>query len=81
LLSFKVSPQVVAAFNHKHFSPQVAIAKMGLEKQPHFHKATWVQSTSVFWLAEVCIWIGLWNYVVCRCRCASILKNHLTVSS
>jgi hypothetical protein len=21
---------------------------MGLEKQPHFHKATWAQSTSVF---------------------------------
>jgi hypothetical protein len=39
---------VAVAFKHKHFSPQVAIAKMGLEKQPHFHKATWVQSTSVF---------------------------------
>jgi hypothetical protein len=43
-----VSPQVAVAFKHKHSSPQVAIAKMGLEKQPHFHKATWVQSTSVF---------------------------------
>jgi hypothetical protein len=39
---------VAVAFKHKHFLPQVAIAKMGLEKQPHFHKATWVQSTSVF---------------------------------
>jgi hypothetical protein len=56
-----LSPQVVAAFKHKHFLPQVEIAKMGLEKQPHFHKATWVQNTSVFRLSEVRILELLWN--------------------
>jgi hypothetical protein len=39
-----------AACIKRNSSPQVAIAKIGLEKQPHFHKATWAQSTILFQL-------------------------------
>jgi hypothetical protein len=53
---------------------------MGLEKQPHFHKATWVQSTSVFPAFRSLYMDGFVELVGLRLRCAQgFFKEELFV--
>jgi hypothetical protein len=48
------------------------VAKRGLEKQPHFHKATWVQSTSVFPAFRSLYMERSVEFVGLRIRCAQV---------
>jgi hypothetical protein len=54
---------VAVAFKHKHFLPQVAIAKMGLKNSPIFTKQLGFKALLFSRLSEVCVLLGSpWNY-------------------